>query len=131
MTRTSGRLGARPGRILGHAGADGHEHRPQLGGGPLRARAVALVDDDDVRHLEQPGLDRLDLVAHLGCLEDDRRVGGRGDLHLALARAHRLEEDDVEPGGVEHGRGGGGRGREPARMAARAIERMKTPSSDA
>ncbi len=33
--------------------------------------------------------------------------------------ADRLEQDDVEAGGVEHGRGGRGRGREPAGVAAR------------
>ena len=99
VTSTSGRLGRRPTRVGDLAGGGRHEHRPELRRRPLGTGTVALVDDDDVRHLEQPGLDRLDLVAHLGRLEHDGRVGGRGDLDLALARAHGLEEDDIEPGG--------------------------------
>ena len=74
----------------------GDEHRPELGGGPLRAGPVALVHDDEVGDLEQPGLDRLDLVAHLGRLEDDRRVGRGRDLDLALAGPDGLDEDQVE-----------------------------------
>ena len=53
------------------------------------ARLVALVDDDQVGDLEQAGLDRLDLVAHLGRLEHDRRVRRGRHLDLALARSRR------------------------------------------
>ena len=95
------------------------EHRAELGGGPLGAGLVALVHDDQVRDLEQAGLDRLDLVAHLGRLEDDGRVGGGRDLDLALARPDGLDEHEVEAGGIEQRRGGRRRGREPAGMPAR------------
>ena len=89
-----GPLGPRPVVPVARSrGARGRQHRPQLAGRPSGARPVALVDDDDVGHLEQAGLDRLDLVAHLGRLEDDRRVGRGGHLDLALAGAHRLDED--------------------------------------
>ena len=63
------------------------------------------------RDLEKTGLDRLDLVAHLGRLQDDRRVRRGGDLHLALAGADRLDQDKVEPRRVENcGDGRRGRG---------------------
>ena len=109
-----------------------HEHRPQLGRRPLGARPVALVDDDEVGDLEQAGLDRLDLVAHLGRLEDDRRVGRRRDLDLALAGPDGLD--------AARGRSRPRRAPRPRRVvvAARppawpraAIERMKTSRSSA
>ena len=81
VTITSGRFGTRPVR------ARPDPPTPATGAATSIARSwaavrcgpgpVALVDDDDVGHLEQAGLDRLDLVAHLGRLEDDRRVGRR------------------------------------------------------
>ena len=111
-------LGLGPRRIGGAAGRR-DEHRAELGGRPQRARLVALVDHDQVGDLEQAGLDGLDLVAHLGRLEHDRRVGRGRDLDLALAGADRLDEHQVEAGGVEH-RGGGRRRRgEAAGVAAR------------
>ena len=95
------------------------QHRPQLGRGPLRAGLVALVDDHEVGDLQQAGLDRLDLVAHLGRLEDDGRVGRGRDLDLALAGPDGLDEDQVEPGRVEHGGCRGRRRGEPAGVPAR------------
>ena len=79
---------------------------------------IALVDDDDVGDLEQAGLDRLDLVAHLGRFEDDGRVGRRGDLDLALAGPDRLDEDEVEADRVEDRAGRPGRRGQPAGVAA-------------
>ena len=84
----------------------------------------------------RPGLDRLDLVAHLGRLEDDRRVGRGRDLDLALPGPDGLDEDQVEAGRVQHGRGRGrGRG-EPAGVPARrhradedAVVARRTPAS--
>ena len=73
-----------------------HEHGPQLGRGAQGARLVALVDHDEIGDLEQAGLDGLDLVAHLGRLEHDGRVGGGRHLDLALARADRLDQHQVE-----------------------------------
>ena len=61
---------------------------------------------------------RLDLVAHLGRLDDDRRVGDRRDLDLALPGADRLDEDELEAAGVEDGgrrRGRRRRGRRDGR----------------
>ena len=124
VIRTSGRFGR--GRSLrGRRAAGptvGDEHRPELGRRPLGAGLVALVHDDEVGHLEQARLDRLDLVAHLGRLEDDRRVGGGRDLDLALAGPDRLDEDEVEPGRVEDGRRG-------ARSSRRDRRRGRGPPS--
>ncbi len=80
---------------------------------------VALVDHDQVGDLEQARLDRLDLVAHLGRLEHDRRVRRGRDLDLALPGPDGLDQDEVEAGGVED-RSGRRRGRgQTAGMAAR------------
>ena len=117
MTSTSGRFGC--GRSVARPPGGRYEHRPQLRGGPLGTRLVALVHHDEVGDLEQPGLDGLDLVAHLGCLEHDRRVRGGRHLDLALAGPDGLDEHEVEARGVQHGRSGRGRGGEAARMAAR------------
>ena len=96
-----------------------HEHRPQLRCGPLRARLVALVDHDEVGDLEQARLDRLDLVAHLGCLQDHGRVGRRRDFHLALAGPDGLDEQQVEAASIQHGRRRGRRRGESPGMTAR------------
>ena len=98
VIRTSGRFGRgrRRRRSARRRARRRHEHRPQLRGGPLRAGLVALVHDDEVGDLEQAGLDRLDLVAHLGRLQHDRRVRRGRHLDLALAGADGLDEDEVE-----------------------------------
>ena len=121
VIRTSGRLGRGRSRVVAGSSArrGSHQHRPQLGRRPLCARLVALVDDDQVGDLEQAGLDRLDLVAHLGRLEHDRRVGSGRDLDLALAGPDRLDQDQVETGGVQHRRGRRGRRGQPSGVAAR------------
>ena len=112
-------LRSRPRTSIAAARRRGDEHRPQLRRRPLRAGLVALVDDDEVGDLEQARLDRLDLVAHLGRLEDDGRVGRGRDLDLALPGPDGLDEDEVEARRVEDGRGGRrGRG-ETAGVAAR------------
>ena len=115
---TSGRLGRGRSSPRLSPGRGRGQHRPELARGPLRARPIALVHDDDVGDLEQARLDRLDLVAHLGRLEDDGRVGRRGHLDLALAGPDGLDEDEVEAGGVDHGRGRARRRGEAAGVAA-------------
>ena len=56
----------------------------------------------DVCDLENPGLDRLDLVAQTGCGDDDRRMRERDDLDLVLPHAHGLDEDHLVAHGVQH-----------------------------
>jgi hypothetical protein len=85
----------------------------------VRARPIALVDDDDVGDLEQARLDGLDLVAHVGRLYHHRCVGSGSHLHLALACADRLDQHDVETHGIEERRRSRGGRRQPTRMAAR------------
>ena len=133
VTMTSGRFGSAGGARTSSARAAApragrrHEHRPQLGRGPQRPGLVALVDDHEVRDLEQARLDRLDLVAHLGRLEHDGRVGRGRDLDLALAGPDRLDQD--------RGRTRTRRARPPRRVEVEAsppacprdaIERMNT-----
>ena len=123
------RRGPRRVRVL--AGHRRHQHRPELRGRPLGAGPVALVHDHDVGDLEQPRLDRLDLVAHLGRLQDHGRVGSGRHLDLALSRADGLEQDDVEAGRVEHVAATVEVAARPPAWPRDAIDRMNTPSSPA
>src|SRR3989304_1785329 len=114
-------LGARASRLGRHPivlPAHG-QHRPPLGSRAVCPRPGALVDDDEVGHLEEPRFDGLYLVPHLGRLHHDRRVGDGGHLDLGLAGAHGLDEAQREAHGVEDGRRGHGRRGQPSRVAAR------------
>ena len=94
------------------------DHGAQVAHGRRRAVVIGLVDDEDVSDLEDPGLRGLDGISGPGREQDDRRVGERGDVHLRLADAHRLDEHDVETGGVEQPQCSGRRRRQPAEVAA-------------
>ena len=103
-----------------HAGSAGEvEHHRQLRHRAVGALALGLVDDEDVGDLEDPGLDRLDVVAEARHEHDGRRVRGAHDVDLVLADADRLDEDHVEARGVEHVDGVARRAGE-ARRARRA-----------
>ena len=78
------------------------EHVPQVPHGRIRAVTVGLVDHEDVRDLQNPGLCRLDAVTHAGREQHERRIGGGGDLDLGLTNADRLDENHVEAGAIEH-----------------------------
>ena len=106
-------------RLALDAAAGRREHRAELARGAIGSGPVGLVDDDEVRDLEQPGLDRLHLVPHLGHLDDDRGLGEARDLDLRLPGTDRLDEDGVVAGGVERRRGDPGRCGEPAELSAR------------
>ena len=69
-----------------HGGQFAHELR--------RPVAVRLVDHEDIGDLHDPGLDRLDLVAHPRDEDDDDRMGVVDDLHLLLPGSHGLHHDD-------------------------------------
>ena len=87
---------------------------PGVGGpGP-----VGLVDHEDVRHLQQAGLVGLHGVAPARAHRHDRGVGGAGDVHLHLADAHGLHDDEVVPGGVEQPDRRQRRQGQPPRLAA-------------
>ncbi len=72
---------------------------------------VGLVDHEDVRRLEEPGLVGLDGVTPFRVEHDDRGVGSPGHLHLDLADADRLDEHQGKarrgehPDGLGHGHG--------------------------
>ena len=63
---------------------------------------VGLVDDDDVGQLDDPSLDRLQVVARVGQLEQHEDVDHAGHGRLRLAHAHGLDEDHVEAGRLAH-----------------------------
>ncbi len=86
---------------------------------PVRAFTIGLVDDEDVGNLHDPGLQRLHIVSRTGHQRDNRDVGRPDDIHLVLANAHRLDDDRVLAGGVEHQRRVAGRPRQAAEVAPR------------
>ena len=63
---------------------------------------VGLVDDDDVGQLDDPSLDRLQVIAGVGELEQHEDVDHAGHGRLRLADADGLDEDHVEPGRLAH-----------------------------
>src|SRR5205814_1836670 len=67
-----------------------------------RACAVGLVDDEDVRDLQEPGFGRLHRVAPSGVDDDNGGVGVAGDLDLDLADADGLDHDPSLAHRVEH-----------------------------
>jgi hypothetical protein len=75
------------------------------------ALLVGLVHGKDVGDLQDTGLDGLHVVAQAGHLDYHRGVRRPGDIHFGLAGAHRLDDDQVKAGGVQHfdgvGRGPG------------------------
>ena len=91
---------------------------PQVADDPVGAVAVGLVDDEDVGDLEDPGLGRLDGVAHAGREQDQGGVGEPGDVDLGLADADGLDEHDVAAGGRQHAQRLRRRPRQPAEVPA-------------
>jgi LAO/AO transport system kinase len=83
------------------------------------AVAVGLVDRDDVGELEDAALDALQLVAGPGQGEQQEGVDHLGDGDLVLANAHRLDDDHVVAGGLEHEHRLAGRAGHTAELAAR------------
>ena len=73
------------------------DHRLDLSLRLVGSVPVRLVDDEDVGDLENPRLDRLDVVPKPR--NDEHEIGVRNldDLHLVLPDADRLDEDDVLP----------------------------------
>ena len=94
------------------------EDRAHLGHHRPGRRMVALVHDDHVGNLHDPGLERLDRVARARHEREHGRVGEPGDLDLALAGPDRLDVDEVLAGGVEDQRGLERRLGEPAQVPA-------------
>ena len=77
------------------------EHALEVAAGVVGARAVGLVDDEDVGDLEQARLVGLHGVAPARVHDHDGGVGGAGHLHLDLAHADGLDQHPRPAGGVE------------------------------
>ena len=60
------------------------------------ALEVGLVDDEDVRDLQDAGLDHLHAVAQVGREHDHGGVGDGRDLELGLPHPDRLQDHGVE-----------------------------------
>ena len=99
------------------------EHVVQLPRGRVGAVPVGLVHHEYVADLQDPGLGRLDPVAHARGEQHHRGVRRRGDLDLGLPDAHRLDQDHLAARRVEHPerlRGGRGQAAEVAARGHRA-----------
>jgi hypothetical protein len=82
---------------------------------------VGLVDDDQVGELHHALLDRLQVVAGVGQLQEQEHVGHAGNRGLALADADGLDDDDVVAGRLDDAHRLARRRRDAAeRAAARA-----------
>jgi hypothetical protein len=79
------------------------QRRLHLPDGPGRCRGVeiGLVDDDQVGQLHDALLDRLQVVAGVGQLQEDEHVGHAGDRGLALADAHGLDDHGAVAGRLD------------------------------
>ena len=69
------------------------EEGAELADKHIGAGAVGLVHDEHVGNLDDAGLERLDVVASAGIVDEHGAEGGAGDLDLVLARADGLDED--------------------------------------
>ena len=95
------RAGARRRRARRRSAADAQRRLICACGARRRRRIdVGLVDDDEVGELDHALLDRLQVVAGVGQLQQHEHVGHAGDRRLALADADGLDDDDVVAGGL-------------------------------
>jgi hypothetical protein len=78
------------------------QRRAHLRGRQLRRRRieVGLVEHHQVGQLHDALLDRLQVVAGIGQLQQHEAVGHAGHRGFGLADADRLDDDDVVAGGL-------------------------------
>ena len=69
--------------------------------GAIRAVSIGFVDHEHVGYFENPCLDRLDVIAQSGNHHHDGGLGRPDDVDLVLSHAHRFDQNDVEPHGVQ------------------------------
>src|SRR5919108_1129384 len=108
------------------------EHLAQVADRPVGALAIRLVDAEQIRDLEDPRLDRLDVVAEPRHHHDHRRVRQPADFHFVLPDADGLHDDDVLAHRIENADAVAGRAGQSAELPARrqradedaGIERM-------
>ena len=82
------------------------------------ARLVGFVDDEDVGDLHDPGLDRLDVVAHARHQHHHGHLRQAGDLDFVLPDADGLDDHEVLARRVQQARQVGGGARQAAGGAA-------------
>ena len=99
------------------------KHCLDLGNSAVGTLVVRLVHDEQIGDLHDARLERLHTVSGPRHRHHDRHVGGTRDLDLRLADTDRLDDDHVEPAGVQdHRRVTGG-----ARHTAQLAPRRHTP----
>ena len=79
---------------------------------------IRLVDDEQIRDLQQARLDRLDVVSLPRSEDDEHRVGHPHDVNLVLPHADRLDEDRVAARGVHQVDGVAGGATQASRTAS-------------
>lgn len=67
----------------------------------IGARAVALIDHENISDFQQSGLHRLNIVAAFRRQYHQGRVGEAGDLDLVLAHSDGLDDDGIEWGNFQ------------------------------
>ena len=114
----------RPGHRLqdGHLDAVGvlaeHLQGPNIPDGHVRALSVRLVDGEDVGDLEDPGLDRLDVITHARNQDDHGGVRDAHHLDLVLTYTDGLDDDLVKAHGVQDPHDVVGRATQPTEVPA-------------
>jgi len=96
----------------------------------ISARTIALVDHIQLGDFHDSCLERLDAIARLGYEHQHRRLGGGGDVQFGLPHSDSLNEECIEPKGLEHVRRllqSWWRGHPVRRRVA--IDRINTPGS--
>ena len=76
------------------------QHGLEVGGQPVGTGMVGLVDHEDVGDLQDPRLDRLDVVPLARAQDHQHRVGDAHDVDLVLADSDGLHQDRIAPGSV-------------------------------
>src|SRR2546426_776853 len=94
------------------------EHLRQVARGLVRSGTVRLVYDEHVGDLEDPRLDRLDVVAETRDRHQTDGIDDANDVDLLLTDANGLDEYDVGPERVEHVHDPGRRAGETAGVPA-------------
>ena len=76
------------------------QHVLELLGGAPRQRQVGLVHHQHVGDFQNAGFHRLNVVAHVGCVDHHAEIGDLGHLDFRLAGADGLDDDEIAAGGV-------------------------------
>ena len=64
-------------------------------------RPICLIDDKDIRYLDEACLHGLNHVSTLWSQHDDNGIGNLHDCQLGLPHTHGLDNDPVKPHGIQ------------------------------